>query len=84
MYRDDRAQPGSIRTTRPPWTRPTYEDLSKLDKRLKNLPSGFNFRTNILDRDLVIKAVDGKARIMWDERGGSWYAWDPVMANYQP
>ena len=56
----------------------TYEDLPKLDKRLKSLPAGNKFRTKTLDRDLIIKAVDGKVRIMWDERGGSWDALDPA------
>jgi len=56
----------------------TYEDLPKLDKRLKSLPAGYKFRTKTLDRDLIIKAVDGKVRIMWDERGGSWDALDPA------
>ena len=62
----------------------TYEDLPNLDKRLKDLPAGFKFRTKTLDKDLVIKAVDGKARIMWDELGGSWDALDPGVANYVP
>jgi hypothetical protein len=62
----------------------TYKDLPKLDKRLRQLPAGFTLRTRTLDRDLIIKAVDGKARIMWDELGGSWDALDPGVANYQP
>ncbi len=62
----------------------TYEVLPKLDKRLKHLPAGFKFNTRTLDRDLVIKAVGRKGRIMWDELGGSWDALDPGVANYQP
>ncbi len=62
----------------------TYPDLPMLDKRLKNLPAGWKFRTKTLDQDLVLKAVSGKARIMWDELGGSWDALDPGVANYQP
>jgi hypothetical protein len=62
----------------------TYADLPNLHKRLKNLPAGFTFQTKTLDKDLTIKAVDGKARIMWDELGGSWDALDPGVANYQP
>ena len=62
----------------------TYKDLPNLDKRLRQLPAGFTFRTRTLDKDLLIKAVDGKARIMWDELGGSWDALDPGVANYQP
>ena len=62
----------------------TYKDLPKLDKRLRQLPAGFTLRTKTLDRDLIIKAVEGKARIMWDELGGSWDALDPGVANYQP
>ena len=62
----------------------TYADLPKLDLRLKNLPAGWKFRTRTLDQDLIIKAVDGKARIMWDELGGSWDALDPGVANHTP
>jgi hypothetical protein len=62
----------------------TYKDLPNLDKRRRQLPVGFTFRTRTLDKDLIIKAVDGKARIMWDELGGSWDALDPGVANYQP
>ena len=62
----------------------TYADLPMLDKRLKNLPEGFKFRTKTLDQDLVLKAVNGKARIMWDELGGSWDALDPGVANHKP
>ena len=62
----------------------TYKDLPKLDKRLRQLPAGFTLRTRTLDKDLIIKAVEGKARIMWDELGGSWDALDPGVANYQP
>ena len=62
----------------------TYGDLPKLDKRFRHLPAGFTFRTKTLDRDLIIKAVGGKARIMGDELGGSWDALDPGVANYQP
>ena len=53
-----------------------YKDLPNLDKRLRQLPAGFTLMTRTLDRDLIIKAVKGKARIMWDELGGSWDALD--------
>jgi hypothetical protein len=62
----------------------TYAALPKLGKRRKNLPAGFKFRTKTLDQDLAIKAVNRKARIMWDDLGGSWDAMDPGVANYQP
>jgi len=52
--------------------------------QLKQLHAGVKFRTMTLDRNPVIKAVDGKARIMWDERGCSWDALDRGVANYQP
>jgi hypothetical protein len=61
----------------------TIEGMATLDKRLKNLPEGWKFRTEILTEDLVIKA-DGKQRIMWDELGGAWDALEPGMANYIP
>jgi hypothetical protein len=62
----------------------TYATLPTLDKHLKQLPAGWKFRTKILDQDLVLQAVNGKARIMWDELGNSWDALDPGVANYQP
>jgi hypothetical protein len=62
----------------------TYEDLPKLNERLKELPAGWKFWTRILDQDLVLTPLGGKARIMWDELGGSWDALDPGTVNYVP
>lgn len=62
----------------------TYEDLPNLGERLNSLPAGWKLRTMTLDRDLVLTPVEGRARIMWDELGGSWDALDPGSVNYQP
>ena len=62
----------------------TYEDLPNLGARLKRLPAGWQLWTTTLDRDLVLTPLGGKARIMWDELGGSWDALDPGTVNYVP
>lgn len=61
----------------------TYEQLPTL-KTLLKYPTGWTFRTKILVQDLDLKAVNGSARIMWDDRDQSWDALDPGVANYQP
>lgn len=43
-----------------------YDGLKDLGSKLK-LPKGWSFRVKVLDDDLVIKAVDGYARIMQDD-----------------
>ncbi len=44
----------------------TYEDLQTLDKKLK-LPPGWKYRVKILDQDLTIRAVKGRAKIVQDD-----------------
>ena len=44
----------------------SFEDLKTLDKKLKLAP-GWKYRVKVLDQDLTIKAVNGKARIVQDE-----------------
>lgn len=61
----------------------TYAQLPTL-KTLLKYPAGWTFRSKTLDKDLIVKAVDGKARIMWDDRDQSWDALDPGVANYIP
>jgi hypothetical protein len=61
----------------------TYEQLPTL-KTLLKYPTNWTFRTETLDQDLILKAVNGSARIMWDDRAQSWDALDPGVANYQP
>jgi hypothetical protein len=61
----------------------TYAQLPTL-KTLLKYPTGWTFQSKTLDKDLIVKAVDGKARIMWDDRDQSWDALDPGVANYQP
>lgn len=61
----------------------TYEGMATLDKRLKQLPKGWKFRSVVIDYDLVIKA-DGAQRIMWDELGNAYDALEPGMTNFKP
>jgi len=44
----------------------TYDGLKTLDKKLK-LPADWKYRVKVLDQDLIIKAVDGKAWIVQDD-----------------
>ncbi len=44
----------------------TLDDLAGLGTRLK-LPTGWTFRTKVLDSDLTVQPVDGTARILQDE-----------------
>lgn len=43
----------------------SYEDLMTLDKKI-DLPEGWKFRTKELEKDLVISAINGKARVLQD------------------
>lgn len=43
----------------------TYDDLKVLGKRLK--APGWKFQVKVLDRDLSIRAIDGKACIVQDD-----------------
>jgi hypothetical protein len=62
----------------------TYETLPTLGTKLK-LPEGWkNFRTKVLDQDLTVQAVNGTARIMWDELEQSWDACDPGVCTPMP
>ena len=44
----------------------TYDGLQTLDKKLK-LPPGWKYRVKILDQDLTIRAVKGRAKIVQDD-----------------
>lgn len=66
-----------------PQTPMTYEQLPTL-KTLLKYPAGWTFRSKTLDKDLILLPVDGKARIMWDDRDQSWDALDPGVSNYLP
>jgi hypothetical protein len=44
----------------------TYDDLNTLDKKLKLAP-GWKYRVKVLDQDLGIGAIDGKARVVRDD-----------------
>ena len=62
----------------------TYADLPTITTHFRQLPSGWKFRTKTLDQDLVLQAVNGTARIMWDELGDSWDALDPGVTTFIP
>lgn len=61
----------------------TYDGLKDLGSKLK-LPDGWKFRTKVIDQDLVIKAVNGKARIMQDDLQGTFDACLPGMCSFVP
>lgn len=63
----------------------TYKGLFTLDKKLKDIPSGWSYRVIILEKDLVIHADDkGIAYIVQDELGNTYDLIDEKTANYIP
>lgn len=61
----------------------TYDDLKDLGSRLKPA-KGWSYRVKVLDKDLTIKAVDGKARLVQDELENSYDACFETACNYKP
>ena len=61
----------------------TYESLKDLGGRLKPAP-GWNFRTVILDKDLVLTADDGNVKITQDELGNTYDRVGGAFSNYKP
>ena len=61
----------------------TYASLKDLGARLKP-PSGWKFRTTVLDRDLVLTTDDGDARITQDELGNTYDRVGGAFSNYKP
>ena len=61
----------------------TYDQLPTL-KTLLKYPAGWTWQTKVLDQDLALSAVNGSARIMWDDRSESWDALDPGVTTHQP
>ena len=45
----------------------SYETLSSLGERYKELPKGYKFRLAVLDKDLILKPTGSVATIMQDE-----------------
>lgn len=63
----------------------TYEGLSTLGEKLVNMPEGWKFRTQVLERELVIHAdKEGNAYIVQDELGNTYDLCDERTTDYIP
>jgi hypothetical protein len=60
-----------------------FEDLQNLGSRLK-LPSGWKFRSPILEQDLVFMSDHGKAQITQDDLGNTYDRMGGPYSNYKP
>ena len=60
-----------------------YDGLAKLGDKLKPA-EGWKFRTVVLDQDLTIKAVEGKAHLVQDELQNSYDGCTPGACSFQP
>ena len=60
-----------------------FEDLQNLGSRLK-LPSGWKFRSAILEQDLVFMSDHGKAQITQDDLGNTYDRMGGPYSNYKP
>ncbi len=60
-----------------------YDDLSKLGDKLKPA-KGWKYRVKVLDEDLTIVAVEGKAHLVQDELENSYDGCTPGACNFQP
>jgi hypothetical protein len=60
-----------------------FEDLKNLGSRLK-LPTGWKFRSPILDQDLVFMSDNGKAQITQDDLGNTYDRMGGPYSNYKP
>lgn len=60
-----------------------YDDLPKLGDKLKPA-EGWKFRTVVLDQDLTIVAVKGKAHLVQDELENSYDGCTPGACSFQP
>lgn len=61
----------------------TYADLQNLGSKLKLAP-GWKFRVKVLDQDLMILAVNGKARIVQDDLENTYDACFETACSYKP
>lgn len=61
----------------------TYESLKDLGGRLEPA-SGWSFRTEVLERDLVLTPDDGAVRITQDELGNTYDRVGGSFSNYKP
>lgn len=60
-----------------------YDDLAKLGDKLKPA-EGWKFRVKVLEQDLTIVAVDGKAHLVQDELENSYDGCSPGACSFQP
>lgn len=60
-----------------------YDDLAHLGDKLKPA-EGWKFRTVVLDADLTIVAVEGKAHLVQDELQNSYDGCTPGACSFQP
>lgn len=60
-----------------------YDDLAKLGDKLKPA-EGWKFRTAVLDQELKIVAVEGKAHLVQDELENSYDGCTPGACSFQP
>lgn len=61
----------------------TYDGLADLGSRLQ-LAEGWKFRVKVLDQDLTISAVDGKAEIVQDDLQNTYDACFETACTYKP
>ncbi len=61
----------------------TYDGLADLGSRLQ-LAEGWKFPVKVLDRDLTISAVDGKAEIVQDDLQNTYDACFDTACTYRP
>jgi hypothetical protein len=61
----------------------TYESLKDLGGRLKPAP-GWTFRTEVLEKDLVLTADNGAVNITQDEIGNTYDRVGGPYSNYKP
>ena len=61
----------------------TYDSLKDLGTRLHPAP-GWNFRTVVLDQDLVLTPDNGNAKITQDELGNTYDRAGGAFSNYKP
>ena len=61
----------------------TYESLKDLGSRLKPAP-GWKFRTEVLEKDLVLTADNGAVNITQDEIGNTYDRVGGAYSNYKP
>lgn len=60
-----------------------YDDLARLGERLE-LPPGWTFRVEVLERELTVRAIAGYAKIVQDDLESTYDACFATACNYRP